>query len=93
VLTRREVLVGAIAFGASMRARTAHAKASQPATPVNFKVPAGACDCLTHIYDDPKKFPFFGRCACTRFERFCRVGHDPPAVAEIRRYEVIWNSK
>jgi len=40
--TRREILVGAIAAGAIMRTRTALAKASQPATPVNFDVPAGA---------------------------------------------------
>jgi predicted TIM-barrel fold metal-dependent hydrolase len=36
-----------------------HAKPSQPATPVNFDVPAGACDCHTHIHGDPEKFPFF----------------------------------
>jgi len=35
------------------------AKASQPATPVNFDVPAGACDCHTHIHGDPEIFPFF----------------------------------
>jgi predicted TIM-barrel fold metal-dependent hydrolase len=39
--------------------RNALAKASQPATPVNFDVPAGACDCHTHIHGDPEKFPFF----------------------------------
>ncbi len=33
------------------------AKASQPATPVNFDVPAGSCDCHTHIYGDPVQFP------------------------------------
>jgi predicted TIM-barrel fold metal-dependent hydrolase len=59
MLTRREVLIGAIALSASMRIRTARAKASQPATPVDFEVPAGACDCHTHIYGDPEKFPFF----------------------------------
>jgi predicted TIM-barrel fold metal-dependent hydrolase len=32
---------------------------SQPTTPVNFAVPAGACDCHTHIHPDPAKFPFF----------------------------------
>jgi predicted TIM-barrel fold metal-dependent hydrolase len=42
-----------------MTNRNAHAKASQPATPVNFDVPAGACDCHTHIHGDPDKFPFF----------------------------------
>src|SRR6266705_4304915 len=33
--TRREVLIGAIAVGATMHIRTGFAKASQPATPVN----------------------------------------------------------
>src|SRR5436309_1310376 len=42
-----------------VRTRTALAKAAQPATPVNFDVPAGACDCHTHIHGDPEKFPFF----------------------------------
>lgn len=59
MLTRREVFVGVIATGAIMRIRTALAKASQPATPVDFEVPAGACDCHTHIHGDPEKFPFF----------------------------------
>ena len=59
MLTRRELLVGAIAIGAMTRIRTALAKASQPATPVDFEVPAGACDCHTHIHGDPEKFPFF----------------------------------
>jgi predicted TIM-barrel fold metal-dependent hydrolase len=57
--TRREVLLGAIAAGATMRFRSAFAKASQPATPVNFDVPPGACDCHTHIHGDPGKFPYF----------------------------------
>src|SRR5205809_7003930 len=59
MLTRRDVLIGAIAAGAAMHLRTGFAKASQPATPVNFDVPAGACDCHTHIHGDPEKFPFF----------------------------------
>ncbi len=33
------------------------AKASQPATPVNFEVPPHACDCHTHIFGDPARFP------------------------------------
>lgn len=37
----------------------AHARAAQPATPVNFDVPAQACDCHTHIHGDVEKFPFF----------------------------------
>jgi predicted TIM-barrel fold metal-dependent hydrolase len=43
----------------TMPNKTALAAASQPATPVNFDVPAGACDCHTHIHPDPEKFPFF----------------------------------
>jgi predicted TIM-barrel fold metal-dependent hydrolase len=42
-----------------MNGRHALGKASQPSTPVNFDVPAGACDCHTHIHADPEKFPFF----------------------------------
>jgi predicted TIM-barrel fold metal-dependent hydrolase len=42
-----------------MQNRNALAKASQPSTPVNFDVPAEACDCHTHIHGDPEKFPFF----------------------------------
>ncbi|HTU02947.1 MAG TPA: hypothetical protein VMG58_14055, partial [Candidatus Sulfotelmatobacter sp.] len=59
MLTRREVLVGAIATGAVLRTRTAFAKAAQPSTRVNFDVPADACDCHTHIHGDPQQFPFF----------------------------------
>jgi predicted TIM-barrel fold metal-dependent hydrolase len=59
MLTRRELLVGTIAAGALMYTRTVLAKASQPATPVTFDVPAGACDCHTHIHGDPEQFPFF----------------------------------
>lgn len=35
------------------------AKAPQPATTVDFEVPAGACDCHTHVFGDPEKYPFF----------------------------------
>jgi predicted TIM-barrel fold metal-dependent hydrolase len=59
MLTRRHILIGALATVAIMRPRTGRAKPSQPATPVNFDVPAGACDCHTHIHGDPEKFPFF----------------------------------
>lgn len=57
--TRRDVLLASIAAGVAMKTRTVFAKAAQPATPVNFEVPAGACDCHTHIHPDPEKFPFF----------------------------------
>lgn len=59
MLTRRGILLGAIAAGVVMRTRAVFAKAAQPATPVSFEVPAGACDCHTHIHGDPGKFPFF----------------------------------
>jgi predicted TIM-barrel fold metal-dependent hydrolase len=59
MLTRRDFLAGAIVAGVMLRTRTGFAKASQPSTPVNFDVPAGACDCHTHIHGDPEKFPFF----------------------------------
>lgn len=59
MLTRRDTLVGAIAVGTLMRSGTGLSKAAQPATPVNFDVPAGACDCHTHIHGDPAQFPFF----------------------------------
>ena len=59
MLTRREILIGGIAAVAVTRTRTLLAAASQPATPVNFDVPAGACDCHTHIHGDPETFPLF----------------------------------
>jgi len=59
MVTRRDVLIGAVAAGTLLHTRFSFAKASQPATKVNFDVPAGACDCHTHIHGDPAKFPFF----------------------------------
>lgn len=59
MVTRREVVAGAIAGGLLVYAKASLGKASQPATPVNFEVPAGACDCHTHIHGDPAKFPYF----------------------------------
>ena len=55
--TRRDILLGALAAGVTLHTRAAFAKASQPATAVNFEVPAGACDCHTHIH--APQFPFF----------------------------------
>ena len=62
MVTRRKVLLGSMAAGATaiLPARLLLAKASQPATPVNFAVPPGACDCHTHIFGDPQRFPWFG---------------------------------
>lgn len=62
MITRRKVLAGSLAAGAAAALRPVAsllAKASQPSTPVDFAVPAGACDCHTHIFGDPRKFPFW----------------------------------
>lgn len=59
MLTRRGVLLASVAAGVVMKNQDVFARAAQPSTPVNFDVPAGACDCHTHIHGDPKKFPFF----------------------------------
>ena len=48
MISRRELLVRAAAFVAA---------ASQPRTRIDFDVPAGACDCHTHIFGDPRRFP------------------------------------
>ena len=65
MISRRDVLRGAAAAGAAALAGSTtglltpslFAKAAQPSTPVNFAVPPGACDCHTHIFGDPQKFP------------------------------------
>jgi predicted TIM-barrel fold metal-dependent hydrolase len=57
MLTRRNFVTGAIATGALLRTETGFAKASQPSTAVNFEIPPHACDCHTHSYGDPQKFP------------------------------------
>jgi predicted TIM-barrel fold metal-dependent hydrolase len=59
MLTRRDAMIGAMSAGALMSSKQSLAKAAQPATPVNFDVPADACDCHTHIHGDPERFPFF----------------------------------
>jgi predicted TIM-barrel fold metal-dependent hydrolase len=61
VITRREMMLGSMAAGAAalLGSKSLVAGASQPSTPVNFEVPAGACDCHTHIFGDPRKFPFW----------------------------------
>ena len=57
--TRRTLVLATIATGIAMQTRKLFARAAQPATPVNFDLPVGACDCHTHIHGDPEKFPFF----------------------------------
>src|SRR5438552_8044651 len=57
MITRRQLLLSSVA--AALAPRLALAKASQPATTVNFAIPAGACDCHTHIHGDMREFPMF----------------------------------
>jgi len=57
MIERRQFVLGAAA--GVLIPRSGYAKASQPATDVNFDVPAGACDCHTHIHGNPEKFPWF----------------------------------
>jgi len=75
-VTRRaavQTLVGSAALLAS-RVR-ALATASQPATRVNFSVPAGACDCHTHIFGDRSRYALWPRRTYTP---------ETASVAEIR---------
>ena len=57
------------------RAAGLHAAASQPATPVAFEIPAGGCDCHTHIFGDARRFPF----AADRI-----YTPEPASIAEMR---------
>src|SRR5437867_10775881 len=61
MLSRRDLLIrtGALAAGAfAARVRECAAAAAQPSTPVNFEVPSGSCDCHTHVFCEPRRFPF-----------------------------------
>jgi len=59
MLSRREVLMMAPLSAAALRQATrVPAGAAQPSTTVSFDVPAGACDCHTHVFGDPRQFPF-----------------------------------
>src|SRR5258706_14394905 len=59
MFSRRDALRSAAAAATALLHRPASlfAAASQPSTPVSFKVPRGACDCHTHIFE-PRSFPF-----------------------------------
>jgi predicted TIM-barrel fold metal-dependent hydrolase len=58
MVSRRDLLMTtAVALTGRAIGRRA-SPASQPATPVAFAVPAGACDCHTHVFGDPQRFPF-----------------------------------
>lgn len=57
MLSRRRVLVGAVGALTLPLAGTSRAKAPQPSSTLNFEMPAGACDCHTHVFGDPTRFP------------------------------------
>ncbi|HEV3141810.1 MAG TPA: amidohydrolase family protein [Vicinamibacterales bacterium] len=59
MISRREAIRRAAAAAAAVAHGTGlAASASQPATKVAFAVPPGACDCHTHVFGDPRAFPF-----------------------------------
>ena len=61
MLTRRQALLN-MAAAATAAALPHDGEAAtavpQPATPVTFRVPAGACDTHTHVFCDPEQFPY-----------------------------------
>lgn len=76
MLSRRQVLVlASAAAGTGRLPWTGLEHASQPATRVNFAVPPGACDCHTHVFGDPRRFPFVPGRTYTP---------EPASVAEMR---------
>ncbi|MEN3337134.1 MAG: hypothetical protein V7647_810 [Acidobacteriota bacterium] len=62
MVSRRAILFGVAAAAGTTafgrRTAAALATGAPSLTPVNFAVPAGACDCHTHVIGDPRKFPF-----------------------------------
>ncbi len=56
-MTRRSAIFRAIGASTLIRNQVAFAKASQPQARPQFAVPPNACDCHTHIFGDPAKFP------------------------------------
>lgn len=77
-ITRRDfvkhtAMASAVVAG---RSRGAMAGPSQPSTRVNFKVPAGACDCHTHVFGDVTRFPFMPGRTYTP---------EPASVSEMRK--------
>jgi predicted TIM-barrel fold metal-dependent hydrolase len=60
MLSRRDALLGGVAYTFELlrRRASASAAASQPSTRVAFDVPSGACDCHTHIFGNAQQFPF-----------------------------------
>jgi predicted TIM-barrel fold metal-dependent hydrolase len=77
-ITRRDFVKHATMASAAVARRSPRVigSASQPSTRVNFKVPAGACDCHTHVFGDTARFPFAPGRTYTP---------EPASVAEMRK--------
>jgi predicted TIM-barrel fold metal-dependent hydrolase len=60
VISRRKFLVGSAGAAISpiVVAASGFAPSSSTITPIRFSVPAGACDCQTHVFGDPLTFSF-----------------------------------
>ncbi len=76
MLSRREVLAFAAGAAALRGLPPRTMNAAQPATRVNFPVPAGACDCHTHVFGDPRRYAFVAGRTYTP---------EPASVAEMRK--------
>ena len=62
MVSRRDMLLAVVAAGAlTVRRRLVALSSIEPQTypaPVNFHMPAGACDCHVHVVGDTQRFPF-----------------------------------
>ena len=80
MVSRRNMLLALAATGAVTMQRVVAAALDTDAqaheTPINFQMPAGACDCHVHVFCDPREFPLSSD----------RTYTPPPApVEELRR--------
>ena len=75
MISRRQLILAALA-SVARQTNGVVASPSQPATPVNFEVPPDTCDCHTHIFGDPGRFPFTATRTYTP---------EPASVDELRR--------
>jgi predicted TIM-barrel fold metal-dependent hydrolase len=59
MLTRRDTLrIGAAGVTLAALGKSAFGAADTVKTPVDFAVPAGACDCHVHVFGDTAKYPY-----------------------------------
>jgi predicted TIM-barrel fold metal-dependent hydrolase len=57
-------VLGGLAAACGLRGAAVLA-AGRPASAVNFEIPRGACDCHTHVFGDPQRFPMWAGRAYT----------------------------